>query len=79
MVEDLVNYHLKEIRCSSQCHTLKSLWIIVKGDECLILSLVSIEFLGTILPSFCASLSHKIGEFYFGLDYRVYFISGHFK
>nr|GEU90483.1 hypothetical protein [Tanacetum cinerariifolium] len=30
MVEDLDNYHLKEIRCSSQCHTQKTLWIIVK-------------------------------------------------
>ncbi|GJR67189.1 hypothetical protein Tco_0013254 [Tanacetum coccineum] len=40
MVEDLDNYHLKEIRCSSQCHTQKTLWIIAKGDECLILCLV---------------------------------------
>nr|GEU49433.1 reverse transcriptase domain-containing protein [Tanacetum cinerariifolium] len=51
LVEDLDNYHLKEIRCSSQCHTQKTLWIIVKGDECLILCLKSIEFLYTILPS----------------------------
>nr|GEY91971.1 hypothetical protein [Tanacetum cinerariifolium] len=29
----------------------KTLWIIVKGDECLILCLESIEFLFTILPS----------------------------
>ncbi|GKD62021.1 hypothetical protein Tco_1299530 [Tanacetum coccineum] len=40
MVEDLVNYHLKEIHCSSQCHTQKTLWIIIKGDECLILCLL---------------------------------------
>nr|GEV58219.1 putative glutaredoxin family protein [Tanacetum cinerariifolium] len=38
-IEDLVNYHLKEIHCSSQCHTQKTLLIIVKGDECLILCL----------------------------------------
>ncbi|GJZ95783.1 hypothetical protein Tco_0668117 [Tanacetum coccineum] len=42
MVEGLVNYHLKEIHCSSQCHTQKTLWIIVKGDECLILCLFEI-------------------------------------
>nr|GEV72433.1 hypothetical protein [Tanacetum cinerariifolium] len=31
MVEDLDNYHLKELRCSTQCHTLKTLWIITRG------------------------------------------------
>nr|GEU34654.1 retrotransposon protein [Tanacetum cinerariifolium] len=39
LVEDLDNYHLKEICCSSQCHKQKTLWIITKGDECLILCL----------------------------------------
>nr|GEW71161.1 retrovirus-related Pol polyprotein from transposon TNT 1-94 [Tanacetum cinerariifolium] len=39
LVEDLDNYQVKEIRYSSQCHTMNSLWIIVKGDECLILCL----------------------------------------
>ncbi|GJV39291.1 putative ribonuclease H-like domain-containing protein [Tanacetum coccineum] len=39
LVEDMDNYHLKEICCSSQCHTQKTLWIITKGDECLILCL----------------------------------------
>nr|GEY86016.1 hypothetical protein [Tanacetum cinerariifolium] len=33
LVEDLDNYHLKEIRCSSQCHTQKTLWIIVKDNR----------------------------------------------
>ncbi|GJV86747.1 hypothetical protein Tco_1530685 [Tanacetum coccineum] len=37
MVEDLDNYHLKELRCSTQCHTQKTLWIIARGDERLIL------------------------------------------
>ncbi|GJR79955.1 hypothetical protein Tco_0150740 [Tanacetum coccineum] len=37
MVEDLDNYHLKELRYSTQCHTLKTLWIISRGDESLIL------------------------------------------
>nr|GEU35187.1 reverse transcriptase domain-containing protein [Tanacetum cinerariifolium] len=39
MVEDLDNYHLEEISCNSQCHTQKTLWIIKKGVECLILCL----------------------------------------
>ncbi|GJR76143.1 hypothetical protein Tco_0088508 [Tanacetum coccineum] len=33
MVEDLDNYHLKELRCSTQCHTQKTMWIIARGDE----------------------------------------------
>ncbi|GKA49310.1 hypothetical protein Tco_0742383, partial [Tanacetum coccineum] len=37
MVEDLDNYHLKELRCSTQCHTQKTMWITARGDECLIL------------------------------------------
>ncbi|GJZ00805.1 hypothetical protein Tco_0518234 [Tanacetum coccineum] len=37
MVEDLDNYHLKELRCSTQCHTQKTLWIIARGDESLVL------------------------------------------
>ncbi|GJX82484.1 hypothetical protein Tco_0331965 [Tanacetum coccineum] len=32
LVEDLVNYHLKELRCSAQCHTKKSMWINSRGD-----------------------------------------------
>ncbi|GJR29433.1 hypothetical protein Tco_1105665 [Tanacetum coccineum] len=36
LVEDLVNYHLKELRCSAQCHTKKSMWINSRGDEELI-------------------------------------------
>ncbi|GJU13051.1 transport protein Sec23-like protein [Tanacetum coccineum] len=43
MVEDPDNYHLKEIRCSSQCHTKKRLWIIAKGDDSLILCLVNLK------------------------------------
>ncbi|GJU10924.1 hypothetical protein Tco_1133320 [Tanacetum coccineum] len=33
LVEDLVNYHLKELRCSAQCHTKKSMWINSRGDQ----------------------------------------------
>ncbi|PWA61472.1 Actin-binding, cofilin/tropomyosin type [Artemisia annua] len=33
MVEDLVNYHFKELRCSTQCHTPLSLWIIARGGN----------------------------------------------
>ncbi|GJT80849.1 hypothetical protein Tco_1055191 [Tanacetum coccineum] len=33
MVEDLDNYHLKELRCSTQCHTQKTLWIIARGHS----------------------------------------------
>ncbi|GKD41476.1 hypothetical protein Tco_1261683, partial [Tanacetum coccineum] len=32
LVEDLVNYHLKELRCSAQCHTKMSMWINSRGD-----------------------------------------------
>nr|GEU54910.1 hypothetical protein [Tanacetum cinerariifolium] len=32
LVEDMVNYHLKELRCSSQCHTKKSMWINSRAD-----------------------------------------------
>nr|GEW57949.1 retrotransposon protein, putative, Ty3-gypsy subclass [Tanacetum cinerariifolium] len=32
LVEDLVNYHIKELRCSAQCHTKKSMWINSRGD-----------------------------------------------
>ncbi|GJY46778.1 hypothetical protein Tco_0435841 [Tanacetum coccineum] len=32
LVEDLVNYHLKELRCSAQCHMKKSIWINSRGD-----------------------------------------------
>ena len=28
--EDLVNYHFKELRCSTQCHTQMALWIITR-------------------------------------------------
>nr|GEW72478.1 hypothetical protein [Tanacetum cinerariifolium] len=34
LVEDLVNYHLKELRCSAQCHTKKSMWINSRGKDC---------------------------------------------
>ena len=30
MDEDLVNYHLKELRCSTQCHT--KLWIVQEAE-----------------------------------------------
>nr|GEZ40540.1 reverse transcriptase domain-containing protein [Tanacetum cinerariifolium] len=33
LVEDLVNYHLNELRCSAQCHTNKSMWINSRGDR----------------------------------------------
>ncbi|GJS71765.1 hypothetical protein Tco_0704606 [Tanacetum coccineum] len=33
MVEDVDNYHLKELRCSTQCHTQKTLWIIKLRDD----------------------------------------------
>ena len=45
MVEDLVNYHLKELHYCTQCHTQKTLWIIARGDESLILCQDSIEYL----------------------------------
>ncbi|GJU97714.1 putative ribonuclease H-like domain-containing protein [Tanacetum coccineum] len=35
--EDLVNYHLKELHCSTQCHTQMSMWIISRGVVLLIL------------------------------------------
>ncbi|GJS56268.1 zinc finger, CCHC-type containing protein [Tanacetum coccineum] len=35
--EDLDNYHLKELRCSTQCHTQMSMWIISRGVVLLIL------------------------------------------
>ncbi|GJU36316.1 hypothetical protein Tco_1184670 [Tanacetum coccineum] len=31
MVEDLKNYHLEELHCSTQCHTLKTLWIVSRS------------------------------------------------
>nr|GEX35516.1 hypothetical protein [Tanacetum cinerariifolium] len=33
LVEDLVNYHLKELRCRAPCHTKKSKWINSRGDD----------------------------------------------
>ncbi|GJV69584.1 hypothetical protein Tco_1485093 [Tanacetum coccineum] len=35
--EDLEYYHLKELRCSTQCHTQMSMWIISRGVVLLIL------------------------------------------
>nr|GEU69321.1 hypothetical protein [Tanacetum cinerariifolium] len=42
LVEHLVNYHLKELRCSAQCHTKKWIWINSRGDVRRIL-LVSVQ------------------------------------
>ncbi|GJS34612.1 hypothetical protein Tco_0532994 [Tanacetum coccineum] len=40
--EDLDNYHLKELRCSTQCHTQMSMWIISIGVVLLILLMLGI-------------------------------------
>ncbi|GJY90868.1 hypothetical protein Tco_0506064 [Tanacetum coccineum] len=45
MVEGPDNYHLRELRCSAQCHTQKMMWIIERSDESIILCLVGIEYL----------------------------------
>ncbi|GJT80192.1 hypothetical protein Tco_1054534 [Tanacetum coccineum] len=42
--EDLDNYHLKELRCSTQCHTQMSMWIISRGVVLLILLMLGISF-----------------------------------
>ncbi|GJV67817.1 hypothetical protein Tco_1483326 [Tanacetum coccineum] len=42
--EDLDNYHLKELRCSTQCHTQKTMWIISRGVVLLILLMLGIGF-----------------------------------
>ncbi|GJZ29556.1 hypothetical protein Tco_0574203 [Tanacetum coccineum] len=41
--EDLDNYHLKELRCSTQCHTQMSMWIISRGVVLLILLMLGIS------------------------------------
>ncbi|GJV87167.1 retrovirus-related pol polyprotein from transposon TNT 1-94 [Tanacetum coccineum] len=41
--EDLDNYHLKELRCSTQCHTQMSMWIISRGVVLLILLMLGIR------------------------------------
>ncbi|GJT84149.1 ribonuclease H-like domain-containing protein [Tanacetum coccineum] len=72
MVDDMVNYQLKELRCSTQCHTLKTLWIIARGDESLILQRFS--WSTNSLHHFSnigASLSHKNGEFYFNFKFGI--------
>ncbi|GJW89149.1 hypothetical protein Tco_0164489 [Tanacetum coccineum] len=40
----VANYHLKELRCSTQCHTQMSMWIISRGVVLLILLMLSISF-----------------------------------
>ncbi|GJV27654.1 hypothetical protein Tco_1384102 [Tanacetum coccineum] len=61
MVEDLDNYHLKELRCSTQCHTQKKMWVVSRGVVLLMpLSLVyrvlrdllGAQILYTVLPPF---------------------------
>ncbi|GJR72034.1 hypothetical protein Tco_0084399 [Tanacetum coccineum] len=42
--EDLDNYHLKELRCSTQCHTQMSMWIISRDVVFLILLMLGISF-----------------------------------
>ncbi|GJX05224.1 putative ribonuclease H-like domain-containing protein [Tanacetum coccineum] len=42
--EDLDNYHLKELHCSTQCHTQMSMWIISRGVVLLILLMLGISF-----------------------------------
>ncbi|GJX32631.1 hypothetical protein Tco_0242486, partial [Tanacetum coccineum] len=42
--EDLDNYHLKELHCSTQCHTQMSMWIISRGVVLLILLMLGIRF-----------------------------------
>ncbi|GJU18997.1 hypothetical protein Tco_1146963 [Tanacetum coccineum] len=42
--EDLDNYHLKELCCSTQCHTQMSMWIISRGVVLLIFLMLSISF-----------------------------------
>ncbi|GJZ80692.1 hypothetical protein Tco_0645686 [Tanacetum coccineum] len=70
MVEDLVNYHLKEIHCSSQRHTQKTLWIIVKGDEYLILcfghagktNVITAEKISALTCGFWVHFFNHMGE-----------------
>ncbi|GKB87017.1 retrovirus-related pol polyprotein from transposon TNT 1-94, partial [Tanacetum coccineum] len=45
--EDLDNYHLKELRCSTQCHTQMSMWIISRGVVLLIL-LMEYKFINDV-------------------------------
>ncbi|GJQ90196.1 hypothetical protein Tco_0001335 [Tanacetum coccineum] len=78
MVEDLDNYHLKELHCSTQCHTLKMLWIVARGDESLILwwVLSTKRFAWSTSSlhrssNICASLSHKNGKFYFNFKFAI--------
>ncbi|GJU42023.1 hypothetical protein Tco_1194980 [Tanacetum coccineum] len=73
--EDLDNYHLKELRCSTQCHTQMSMWIISRGVVLLILLMeykVLRDFLlhrSSINNS--ASLSNKFGGFHFIFKFGI--------
>ncbi|GJX34177.1 hypothetical protein Tco_0245734 [Tanacetum coccineum] len=73
--EDLDNYHLKELRCSTQCHTQMSMWIISRGVVLLILLMeykVLRDFLlhrSSINNS--ARLSNKFGGFYFSFKFDI--------
>ncbi|GJU75077.1 putative reverse transcriptase domain-containing protein [Tanacetum coccineum] len=73
--EDDCNYHLKELRCSTQCHTQMSMWIISRGVVLLILLMeykVLRDFLlhrSSINNS--ARLSNKFGGFYFSFKFDI--------
>nr|GEX96163.1 hypothetical protein [Tanacetum cinerariifolium] len=70
LVEDLVNYHLKELRYSAQCHTKMSMWINSRGDVRRILLVSGIEYLLVLHRSSVnnsASLSNKFRFFYFSI------------
>ncbi|GKC13023.1 hypothetical protein Tco_1009805 [Tanacetum coccineum] len=75
MDEDLDNYHLKELRCSTQCHTQMSMWIISRGVVLLILlmeyKVLKDSFLHRSSINNYASLSNKFGGFYFSFKFGI--------
>ncbi|GJS46595.1 hypothetical protein Tco_0596716 [Tanacetum coccineum] len=61
--EDLDNYHLKELRCSTQCHTQMSMWIISRGVVLLILLMLGISFkfdISGLLPHVITTIAYRI-------------------
>ncbi|GJS69987.1 putative reverse transcriptase domain-containing protein [Tanacetum coccineum] len=63
--EDLDNYHLKELRCSTQCHTQMSMWIIPRGVVLLILLMLGISFkfgISGLLHQVITTIADKIRD-----------------
>ncbi|GJS65833.1 hypothetical protein Tco_0680397 [Tanacetum coccineum] len=63
--EDLDNYHLKELRCSTQCHTQMSMWIISRGVVLLILLMLGISFkfdISGLLPHVITTIAYRIRD-----------------